>query len=100
MARTATKTGIQQTEKSTTKEKLNSFKGKRENWLKSKRELTAYLNQIKNEQGIPVYYVIRDPEQEEKYRPLSKVGYTKVTPLPSSANTPSMDVRRGSRDLH
>jgi Reverse transcriptase (RNA-dependent DNA polymerase) len=52
----------------TAKEKLPSFNGKRENWLKSKRELTAYLNQIKNEQGVPLYYVIRDPDQEEKYR--------------------------------
>jgi hypothetical protein len=63
------KTVGQQTEKgTTTKEKLTTFNGKRDNWLKAKRELTAYLNQIKNTQGIPIYYVIRDPEEEERYR--------------------------------
>jgi hypothetical protein len=33
-------------DKSTVKDKLNTFNGKRENWFKSKRELTAHLNQI------------------------------------------------------
>jgi hypothetical protein len=27
----------------------------------------AYLNQIKNEGGIPVYYIIRDPDLKEQY---------------------------------
>jgi hypothetical protein len=63
------KTTAQQVDKSTvSKEKLSTFNGKRENWLKAKRELTAYLNQIKNEMGVPIYYVVRDPDQEEKYR--------------------------------
>ena len=52
----------------TTKTKLATFTGKREQWIKAKRELTAHLNQVKNTNGIPIYYVIRDPEQEEKYR--------------------------------
>jgi hypothetical protein len=52
----------------TTKTKLATFTGKREQWIKAKRELTAHLNQVKNINGIPIYYVIRDPEQEEKYR--------------------------------
>jgi hypothetical protein len=45
------------------KEKLNTFNGKRESWSKANRELTAHLNQIKNEVGIPIYYIIQDPEQ-------------------------------------
>jgi hypothetical protein len=55
-------------DKSTVKDKLNTFNGKRENWLKAKRELTAHLNQIRNEVGVPIYYVIRDPDEEDKYR--------------------------------
>jgi hypothetical protein len=42
------------------KEKLRTFNGSGNQWLRSKRKLTAYLNQIMNEQGIPIYYVIRD----------------------------------------
>lgn len=65
----STKAGVQPLDKgTTTKEKLTLFNGKRENWLRAKRELTAHLNQIKNEQGVPIYYVIRDPDQEDKYR--------------------------------
>jgi asparagine N-glycosylation enzyme membrane subunit Stt3 len=30
--------------------------------------LTSHLNQVKNEVGIPIYYVIGDPEQEDRYR--------------------------------
>jgi ABC-type molybdate transport system ATPase subunit len=36
--------------------------------MNSKRELTAYLNQIHNEEGVPIYYVSRDYENEEEYR--------------------------------
>ena len=50
------------------KEKLRNFNGKMEHWLGAKRELTAYLNQILNENGVPIYYVIRDTEDEEEYR--------------------------------
>jgi hypothetical protein len=42
------------------------FNNKRDNWLKA-RHVTAYLNQIKYEQGMPLYYIICDPEQEDKY---------------------------------
>jgi hypothetical protein len=60
---------VQQLERtSNTKEKLSIFNGNRENWHCSKRDLTVYLNQIKNNSGLPIYYVIRDPEQEERYR--------------------------------
>ena len=63
------KTTTSSSDKSTTtKETLPKFNGKRENWNKSKRELTAYLNLIKNEEGVPLYYVIRDPELEQQYR--------------------------------
>jgi Reverse transcriptase (RNA-dependent DNA polymerase) len=50
------------------KEKLHNFNGKRENWLNAKRDLTAYLNQILNEDGVPIYYVIHDPTEEQEYR--------------------------------
>jgi hypothetical protein len=50
------------------KEKLRVFNGKNENWLNAKRELSAYLNQIVNNDGVPLYYVIRDPTQENEYR--------------------------------
>ena len=52
----------------TTKDKVSVFSGKRSDWLNAKRELIAYLNQIKNRHGIPIYYVIRDPDEEDKYR--------------------------------
>jgi hypothetical protein len=64
-----TKTGGTTGERSAdTKATLPNFNGKRENWLKSKRELTAHLNQINNEIGIPFFYVIRDPQEEARYR--------------------------------
>jgi quinol monooxygenase YgiN len=50
------------------REKLNTFNGKREQRMKVKRNLTAYLNQIRNDNGVPLYYVIRDPELEDQYR--------------------------------
>jgi hypothetical protein len=65
-ARTAKPTAGK-TDKSIVKEKLRYFNGDRALWLKSKRYLTAYLNQILNENGIPVYYVIRDKDNEEQY---------------------------------
>jgi hypothetical protein len=68
IARSTKVSGQQVDKSSTTKEKLAVFNGKRENWTKAKRELTAHLNQTKNEVGIPIYYVIRDPDQEERYR--------------------------------
>jgi hypothetical protein len=57
-----------QAETSVTKEKLSVWNGRRETWQKSKKEITAYPNQIKNELGIPVYYVIRDPDLEQQYQ--------------------------------
>ena len=30
--------------------------------------LMVYLNQIKEVSGIPLYYVLRDPEMEDAYR--------------------------------
>ena len=67
LARTK-KTKDDETSSQGTKEKLTSFNGKAESWGKSKRLLTAYLNQIKGVNGIPLYYVIRDPELELTYR--------------------------------
>jgi hypothetical protein len=64
----STKTSVEQSDKTAAREKLATFNGKRENWLNAKRELIAHLNQIKNKIGIPLYYVIRDPEEEQKYR--------------------------------
>jgi hypothetical protein len=51
-----------------TKEKLRTFNGQGDQWPRSKQELTAYLNQIKNKQGIPVYYVIQEWADEEEYQ--------------------------------
>jgi hypothetical protein len=67
MARTG-KTGQQLERTSNTKEKLRIFNGKRENWHRSKRGLKAYCNQINYNAGDPIFYMIRDPEQEERYR--------------------------------
>ena len=50
------------------KTKLTKFNGRAEKWNQSKRELVAYLNQIKNNRGIPIYYVVRDPDLETEYR--------------------------------
>jgi hypothetical protein len=55
-------------DKATSCEKLNTFNGKREHWMKAKRELTAHLNQIKNDNGVPLYYVIRDPDLQDQDR--------------------------------
>jgi hypothetical protein len=55
-------------EKAAGKDKLRNFNGSRDLWPKGKRELTAHLNQIKNELGIPVYYVICDMDDEQQYR--------------------------------
>jgi hypothetical protein len=52
-----TKTGVSDSG-SSGKEKLQTFNGKIENWLNSKCELTTYLNQIQNKNGVPIYYVI------------------------------------------
>ena len=38
----------------TDKVKLPSFNGKAEQWNKSKRELTAYLNQMRNTRNVPI----------------------------------------------
>ena len=65
-SRTQTKSDTTTT--TTSKDKLRTFNGKPENWLNAKRELTAYLNQITNPDGIPLYYVIRDPDKEQEYR--------------------------------
>ena len=44
------------------------FDGKRDRWENSKREFLAHLQQCKGANGIPLYYVIRDPELEEEFR--------------------------------
>ena len=38
----------------TDKVKLPSFNGKAEQWNKSKRKLTAYLNQMRNTRNVPI----------------------------------------------
>ena len=48
--------------------KLSVFDGKPENWEDSKRNLIAKLNQMKNSEGVPLYYVIRSDDEEENYR--------------------------------
>jgi hypothetical protein len=68
MARSSKPSTSTTTDKAATKDKLRNFNGNRDLWPKSKRELTAHLNQIKNELGIPVYYVIRDMDDEQQYR--------------------------------
>jgi hypothetical protein len=99
--RETTKPSTTQAEKSVTKEKLNVWNGRQDTWLKSKRKLMAYLNQIKNEHGIPLYYVIRDPNLEDQYRADSgeigkrifKPQYKgRVYSVPSPSNTASVDV--------
>ena len=42
--------------------KLSVFDGKPENWEDSKRNLIAKLNQMKNSEGVPLYYVIRSDQ--------------------------------------
>ena len=37
-------------------------------WDNSKRLLISYLNQTKNSAGVPLYYIIRDPDLKDKYR--------------------------------
>jgi hypothetical protein len=68
MARSSKPSTSTTTDKAVIKDKLRNFNGNRDSWPKGKRELTAHLNQIKNELGIPVYYVIRDMDDEQQYR--------------------------------
>jgi hypothetical protein len=68
MAR-STKPSVSTTaEKGASKDKLCNFNGNRDLWLKGKQELTVHLNQIKNELGVPVYFVIRDMDDKQQYR--------------------------------
>ena len=55
-------------ESPSSKEFSKKFNGKSNEWDSSKKELEAYLNTRKNTQGIPLYYVIRDPNKEQQYR--------------------------------
>jgi hypothetical protein len=68
MARSSKPSVTTTTDKTASKGKLRNFNGNRDLWPKSKRELTAHLNQIKNELGVLVYYVIRDMDDEQQYR--------------------------------
>ena len=54
-----------QPDSSTTK--LSKFDGKTENWEDNKRNLIARLNQTKNTDGTPLYYIIRDEDEEDHY---------------------------------
>lgn len=47
---------------------LKRFSGKPEHWQEAKTSLITHLNTMRNDNGIPLYYVIRDPEDEERYR--------------------------------
>jgi L-lactate utilization protein LutC len=63
-----TKPTAGQAVKAMSKESLRTFNGERALWLQSKRYQTAHLNQIKNEKGVPVWYVIRDREEENQHQ--------------------------------
>jgi hypothetical protein len=47
------------------KDGIGTFNGKISNWKRSKRKFEAGLAQLKNENGIPLSYVIRDDEERE-----------------------------------
>lgn len=47
---------------------LKRFSGKPEHWQEAKTSLVTHLNTMRNDSGIPLYYVIRDPEDEKIYR--------------------------------
>lgn len=47
---------------------LKRFSGKPEHWQEAKTGLITHLNMMRNDNGIPLYYVIRDPEDEKLYR--------------------------------
>ena len=50
------------------KEKLEKFNGKAQNWDNSNRALVAHLNLMKNEDGVPLYYVIIDLSVKGQYQ--------------------------------
>jgi hypothetical protein len=58
----------QSQKKLATKWKLSIFNGKIENFSSKDLEVAAHLYQMKNEAGISIYYVIRDPDKKERYR--------------------------------
>jgi hypothetical protein len=47
------------------KDGIGIFNGKISNWKRSKRKFEAGLAQLKNENGIPLSYVIRDDGERE-----------------------------------
>ena len=47
-------------ERTSSKDRLAKFSGKAQHWEQSKRALIAHLNQIRNDKGVPVYYIARD----------------------------------------
>ena len=55
-------------ERTSSKEKLAKFSGKAQHWEQSKRALIAHLNQIRNDKGVPLYFIVRDGSLEETYR--------------------------------
>ena len=61
----ATETKTEQ--RSDSKEKLDQFDGKQKSWDKCKRALIAYLNQIRNDKRVPLYYMIREPDMDMVY---------------------------------
>ena len=48
--------------------KAERFDGKHANWKEAKNSFVAQLTQIKNPQGISLYYVIREENREEEFR--------------------------------
>ena len=50
------------------KERLENFIGRAQHWERSKRALKVHLNQIKNEKGVTMYYVIWNGALESIYR--------------------------------
>eukprot|EP00934_Nitzschia_sp_Nitz4_P002319 Nitzschia sp. Nitz4//scaffold471_size5685//193//5616//NITZ4_009210-RA/size5685-processed-gene-0.1-mRNA-1//1//CDS//3329552692//2319//frame0 len=58
------------------------FNGKPAQWEDCKRSFVSRMNQIKNDDGVPLYYVIRDPLEEEDFRTKYGIIGTKIYDAP------------------
>ena len=47
---------------------LEKFSGERKDWDSAKRHFYAFLKSIKNEKNVPLYYILRDPNEEQDHR--------------------------------
>lgn len=74
--------------------KTLEFDGKQQNWMTAKNRFVAKLNQMKNGEGLPLYYVIRESDQEDEYRTQHGEMGNRVYDAPLQGNVYKRDAFR------